>query len=874
MKQFISFVAAMMLATLRLGSAQELKEESPVPKAVPQETGSLTVGENKATPVERIRTAKGFKVELLYSVPRTEGSWVNVCVDGKGRIIASDQYGALYRFAPPPLGKTLGASQIEKIPADIRAANGLLWAFNGLYVVVNDYEKKIESGLYRVTSSRGDDTLDKVELLRAFTTKGDHGVHAILLSPDKKSLFLVTGNGTTPTEFSSSRVPLNWGEDHLLPRIPDGRGFMREVLAPGGIIYQVSPEGKKFEIYSSGYRNIFDAALNRDGELFTYDADMEYDFNTSWYRPTRICHVVSGSEFGWRNGTGKWPEWYPDNLPPVLNVGPGSPTGMTFGYGAKFPAKYQEALFGLDWSWGKIFAVHLVPNGSTYTARKEEFISGAPLPVTDAIINPTDGAMYFTIGGRKVQSGLYRVTYIGKDSIAAAPSSAEGRSARKLRYKLEAFHGRQDTRAVKKAWPYLDHEDRFIRWAARVAIEWQPHSQWADKALSEKSPVRQLEALLALTHVTGIDPLHRKPNDPPPDAKMSRRILEALVKIDWSRLNHEQRISLVRTYQICFVRFDQPDTATAQRVLWQLDPKFPADTQELNRVLCETLVYLQSPNVAARGMRLLSQAPAQEEQIEYARSLRMLKAGWTMELREAYFAWFLKAANYRGGASFERFIQIIREDAVASLSESEKEALKAVLAKTAEKKSPLQAMAEVFAGRTSYKEWKMEDFASLQENPSSNVALKNRDFQNGLKMFGAVGCFACHRFGNDGGMTGPDLTSAGLRYNAKDLLDQILNPSKEINEQFQPMLITKLDGDTVSGVIVNLNGDTIRVNTDPASPWELAIVDRKEVKSIETSKTSLMPEGLLNLLTKEEILDLLAYVLSGGDSKDRMFTRR
>ena len=83
---------------------------------------------------------------------------------------------------------------------------------------------------------------------------------------------------------------------------------------------------------------------------------MEYDFNTPWYRPTRVCHVVSGAEFGWRNGAGKRPEWYPDNLPPVVNIGPGSPTGMIFGYGAKFPAKYQKALFILDWSWGKLYA--------------------------------------------------------------------------------------------------------------------------------------------------------------------------------------------------------------------------------------------------------------------------------------------------------------------------------------------------------------------------------------------------------------------------------------------------------------------------------------------------------------------------------------
>ena len=58
--------------------------------------------------------------------------------------------------------------------------------------------------------------------------------------------------------------------------------------------------------------------LNRNGDLFTYDADMEYDFNTPWYRPTRVNHVLSGGEYGWRNGAGKYPEFYYDNLPATL----------------------------------------------------------------------------------------------------------------------------------------------------------------------------------------------------------------------------------------------------------------------------------------------------------------------------------------------------------------------------------------------------------------------------------------------------------------------------------------------------------------------------------------------------------------------------
>ena len=127
---------------------------------------------------------------------------------------------------------------------------------------------------------------------------------------------------------------------------------------------------------------------------------MEWDFNTPWYRPTRVCQAASGTEFGWRNGAGKWPAYYPDSLPPVVNIGPGSPTGVAFGYGAKFPAKYQDALFICDWSYGKLYAVHLTPEASDYKAELEEFVTGTPLPLTDLVVNPKDGAMYFAIGGR------------------------------------------------------------------------------------------------------------------------------------------------------------------------------------------------------------------------------------------------------------------------------------------------------------------------------------------------------------------------------------------------------------------------------------------------------------------------------------------
>ncbi|MDA7533622.1 heme-binding protein, partial [Verrucomicrobia bacterium] len=504
----------------------------------------LAFDESAATPVELIKTAKGFKTELLYSVPSQQhGSWVALASDPNGSMYAADQYGSLYQFTPPAPGETLTPSDIKKVPVDIRAINGMVYVDGALYAGVNDYERKIQSGFYRLSDSNGDGILDKVELLRAFNSRGDHGVHAVVPTADGKYFYLITGNnavisgGNNEGSSGSSQVAKLWGDDHLLPRMPDGRGHNRHVLAPGGIVYRVSRDGKEFEMYASGFRNIYGGGLNKDGELFTYDADMEYDFNTPWYRPTRVNHVLSGAEYGWRNGAGKYPEFYPDTVPATLNIGPGSPTGTRFGYGAKFPARYQNAFYILDWSWGKIYAVHLEEDGSSYKGTKEEFVTSAPLPVTDLIVHPQDQAMYFAIGGRRVQSGLYRVTYVGDEPTSPVDMSPTVTPMRKLRHRLEKFHGDAHMEAVSAAWPHLNHKDRYIRNAARVVLEHQPTVQWESKAVNEPMPDRRIPALLALARLKGVAPSHRPETGHVVNAAVRDQILDSLLELDFAALS-------------------------------------------------------------------------------------------------------------------------------------------------------------------------------------------------------------------------------------------------------------------------------------------------------------------------------------------------
>jgi putative heme-binding domain-containing protein len=821
-----------------------------------------------ATDPATLKVAKGFKIERLYSVPQEKyGSWVNLCVDPKGRLITSDQYGPLYRITVPPLGST-DEPKIEQLPADVGDAQGMLWAFDALYVMSNSNRQlpsgtKLKPALYRVTSSKNDDTLDKVELLLEFQGGGgEHGTHAILPHPDGKRLTLVCGNQTKMPKFDTTRVPPIWGEDHLLPRMPDGRGFMRGVNGPGGFMLNVDPNGKNVELFSVGFRNQYDAAYNRDGELFSYDADMEWDMNTPWYRPTRVCLVPSGSEFGWRNGAGKYPAYYADSLPGICNIGPGSPTGVCFGYGAKFPAKYQEAYFICDWSYGKLYAVHLEREGSGYKGVAEEFVAGSPLPLTDVVIHP-DGAMYFAIGGRRTQSGLYRVTYTGSESTDPVPPRAVKRP--NPRHDLEALHAPKSTNAVEQAWSSLASADRFVRVAARVAIEHQDWKTWRDRALTEKNPQARITAILALARSAATCPEHDKDHKGKGDAELRGAILKSLGELNFAKLTLEQQLELTRVYHILFNRFGRPTDAETKAWATKFEPAFPTKNRYLDSELLQVFVYLEHPKAVEWGMKLLAAAPTQEEQIEYARGLRTLRSGWTPELRKQYAEWLVSANNFRGGNSLTGFMKWIRDDFTRTMASDDLKGIESLLVKAADgPKGPPQGPPRAFV-----KKWTLDDLA---DKLTTGLA-KGRDFEKGKKLFADARCYSCHRFGDDGSAYGPDLSGIAGRFSPKDLLTSILDPNKEISDQYAAVEIELEDGGLVVGRIVNLSGEGFMVNTDMLDPNAMKNVNRNNIAKMKPSKTSMMPAGLLDTLTEGEALDLMAFLLSRGDRTNAMFAK-
>lgn len=830
---------------------------------------SLVPGEKPPAPSVaqgNVQALPGFEVELIYTVPKqTQGSWVSMTTDPKGRLIVSDQGGqGLFRVTP---GADAETTEVEKLNVDMSQAQGMLYVEenNTLYVSRNGGG----SGFYALRDTDGDDQFDEVKLLKKFNGGGEHGPHGVRRGPDGK-LYVIAGNHTKiPDGIAPTSPHRNWAEDLLLKRNPDGRGHATGRMAPAGWIARTDLAGEKWELFCAGFRNAYDIDFSDAGELFTYDSDMEWDTGTPWYRPTRVNHCTSAAEFGWRFGTGKWPEYFVDSRPAVVDIGLGSPTGVTFGRDAKFPPKYQQALFINDWTYGKLYAVHLKPNGASYDAQFEVFVQGRPLPLTDVVINPKDGAMYFTVGGRGTQSHLYRVKYVGgeaaEEKVAHAAdnqgqatdgtlSEAEklaaekrAKAARALRRRLEKFHVGEDPQAVDVAWEHLNSRDRAIRYAARVAIERQPLEQWKEKALAENRTMAKIQAMVALTRTA--------------DETLQSDVLQRLATLRLDRLNEEQTLDALRAYALAFIRLGGKNETNVKSVIAKLNPLFPSPNPLVNRELCRLLVYLEAPGVIDRGMNLLAQAQTQQDQLYYAFVLRNLKEGWTPQQRRAYFSWLnLAEQKYRGGASFKNFIQQIRTEVVASLSDDEKAELRDVI----EGRQQVEVV-KLETTRQFKHNWQLDDLLPLLADVESG-----RNFERGRAAYEAAQCAKCHRFAGEGGATGPDITGVGNRFTPQYLLEAMIIPSKVISDQYVNSTFYTEDGEVISGRVIEDDGKMLKIRTDPFS-IQLTEVPKAKIEESVPSRISEMPEGLINVLEKEEVLDLIAYLRSGGNRQDAAF---
>ncbi len=811
-------------------------------------TTSADAGVGHALAPAAIQVPPGFRVEMVHEVPRaSEGSWVSMAEDPRGRIYVSDQHGRLFRVTPSAIGADASTTRVEPVAVDIGSAHGLCWAFDSLYVVVSERDPGRVTGLYRLRDTDGDDQLDSSEMLRELRGNGEHGPHAVRLGPDG-ALWIVAGNHTDlPDPLLKSRVPRTWAEDNALPRIDDPGGHAVGRMAPGGWIARTDENGKDFELVTSGFRNAYDFAFDPLGEVFTFDSDMEWDVGAPWYRPTRILHAVSGADFGWRNGSTKWPADSIDTWPSVCDMGRASPTGVEFGTRARFPQRWRDALYACDWSFGTIYAVQLEADGASWRGKAEVFARGEPFQVTDAMI-AQDGAMYVTTGGRNTRSAMYRIVWAGAVDEPARPPDRLT-IVQKRRLELEQLHV-----PTKRAWQQLENiglglmsSDRFLSGAARVALEFTPVDQWGSVQAHCSSREAQLQYAVAALHVGGA---------------MGNSVLESLEHIAGNAQRTDPRVDALRVVQLALTRADPTadwKQAVVERVSLDLGPG------REGREAAIVLARLGSPP-DSRGWllpeRLLERIDAsttQEDAIHFAYCLRVAKDGWTPALRERFLD-FLdgRAKTFQGGDSLTKYVTRIREDFVVRIPELDRAALAARL------DPPKAAKAVSTAAATFVRRWRRPELETLLASP-----LHDRSFVAGKQAFSTATCITCHRIGDTGGATGPDLTSTAARFGIADMLDAIVEPSKTISDQYRDVELRTTEGDLFVGRIEAEQGGTIRLRRTPGD--EVVEIGDADVEMRRPYPLSRMPNGLLDTLDEDGVLDLFAYLRSGGNAAHPAF---
>ncbi len=803
---------------------------------------------------DAIRLPDGFRAEVIYEVPaETQGSWVALAPTEEG-LIAADQYGGLYNVQIPDGNAPV---YVESLDLGVGHAQGLMVHDKTLWVMVNQEGK---SGLYRCRASGDKSRWQKAELWLRLHGSGEHGPHAIALDADGRSLWIAAGNHTDLPRLTHSRVPQVWDEDLALPRIWDPQGHATGIMAPGGWICRVSLDQSECELMSIGFRNQYDIALNREHQLFTMDADMEWDAGTAWYRPTRLLHVTSGSEFGWRGGTGKWPAYFPDSLPPVVEMGPGSPTGMTFGTDTNFPPPFQEALFAADWSRGRIHAIHLTGHGASFRGRSTLFASSAALPVTDMVVRPQDGCLYFATGGRRLISRLYRIRYDSPpatDPAATHPAAAERvksprsdlptephRQLLSLRRRLEALHRSDLTNPrkppesiVSEAIPYLSHPDRHIRFAARVAIELQPTKVWM--AHRPRSGDKDGRITMALAVARTAD-----------KQQLPKTALDLLSTVAWDSASREQRVGLLRAYTLASIRSGSP--SVKKEIVKRFAMRFPCGDRVTDRELARALAHAKSKGAGNKVLACANRYPSTTDATLFLLACTNIPENVDLD---AYFEVLVRTRSHGAGKSFGGYIDTMARRMIDGIPEKKRAPYQAIASKMqTASRLPTTAM---HAPRV--RNWSLDEVLALLDD--TNRSSPN-DLAMGRDAFVKSQCGACHQVNGEFHGVGPDLSTIGSRFRIADLATAIVKPSDEISDQYAQQVFALNNGRTVVGQIVDLHADQWFVATDMMNPGKLESIRPSDVEQMQRSGNSPMPSGLLDVLNAKEIRCLFAYLRS------------
>ncbi|HCX76363.1 MAG TPA: heme-binding protein, partial [Algoriphagus sp.] len=279
-------------------------------------------------------------------------------------------------------------------------------------------------------------------------------------------------------------------------------------------------------------------------------------------------------------------------------------------------------------------------------------------------------------------------------------------------------------------------------------------------------------------------------------------------------------------------------------------------------------LIFRNPQYGLDIANMLANVPP-AQQTYFATVLGGANSGWTEDTRKEYFSWIKNAlTNYKGGRSYVGFLDRARKMALAKVAKEDFDRFDELSGGKLLTSSGNDLAGEGIQPEGPGRRWTVEEALPLVDS------LQARDFVRGKAMYAATLCQSCHSMQGEGGVIGPDLTQLESRFSKKDILEATINPSQTISEQYHATVFELKEGGSIVGRLTDEDGANYYVSQNPFAPDQLRKIPKNTVAFTKNSEVSIMLPGLINRLNEEELKDLMAYLISGGNENHPVFQNK
>ena len=857
--------------------AYETKDMPELPKELRQQNRSESPGSTTST--RDVQAPDGFNVSL-FGVPPEVNYPVCIAAAATGEVfVGVDPQGSLGK--EPGFGKVLrcidtdGDGQADKTnvfaemdhPRGLFYDNGSLWVLHPpLLSVFHDDDRD-------GTADRSDILISGITTDELHNRGADHTTNGIRVGIDGWIYIAVGDFGFTEAKGADGRV----------------------IAKRGGGILRVRPDGTEMEIHNWGQRNILDVCIDPFMNIFTRD-----NTNDGGGWDIRLSHVLQSGEYGYPSLYLNFTE---ESLPPLADYGGGSGCGAMFVHDLRWPTPFANAVYTCDWGTSEVYIHNLPANGPTFDAHQEVFLK-IPRP-TDIDIDGS-GRMYVTSwkNGKFAYSGP-DVGFVAQITpIDFTPKPFPDLNDASDEQLIEFLAHPSAVYRLHSQWEFLRRKVTPDNLSRLLMLAQSPTTPDYGRVAAIYTLKQAIPAANQMLIQTMKDPAVREYAIRAVTDRRSQleglnaELFTPLLKDEDPRVRGQALIALGRLGDPAAGKYILPLTVrndaypkpTEEPLYKQPDPGRVIPHLAVRALqACNAseacleaiggpysdgafwaLKYIHTPDAVNGLIRKLSRTQNDSIRQQIVNTLIRLyfqegeyKGGWWGTRPDRTGPYFDRQ-KWSSTASIEKVIKTYVEDA-------SKSAFDITVAELARHKVEIPGLptADAIAEKRAM-DMPIELPKSDPDNPNQIANLQldkvleradasSGDPAKGLELFKQQLCVSCHTTADGQNPKGPHMVDIGKRYKKNELLESVLKPSAKIAQGFDTYAFITVEGKQVSGFVTSESADSVQVRQADGVSVKIMTEDIEVRRKLEGS---MMPKGLVNNLTPEQLADLIAYLQS------------